>query len=71
MIRRIGNTEWEEIKQSVDQGMKEILGLGDYGQKITDVTKKYLSIIWKKRKLNNKEHKHNSSEKQTTENSET
>ena len=33
MIRRIGKRKWEEIKQSEDKGMKEILGLGDYGQK--------------------------------------
>ena len=51
--------------------MKEILGLGDYGQKITDITKKYLNIIWKKRKLNDKGQKHNRSENQNTENSET
>ena len=43
--------------------MKEILGLGDYGQKITDITKKYLNTIWKKRKLNNKGQKHNRAEK--------
>ena len=28
---RIGNREWETIKQSEDKGMKEILGLGNYG----------------------------------------
>ena len=50
-------------KQSADKGMKEILGLGDYGQKITDITKKYPNIIWKKRKLKNKGQKHNISEK--------
>ena len=36
---KIWNREWEEIKQSEDKGMKEILGLGDYGQKTTDITK--------------------------------
>ena len=34
--------------------MKELLVLGDYGQKITDIIKKYLNTTWKKRKLNNK-----------------
>ena len=34
-----------------DKGMKEILRLGDYGQKIMDITKKYLNTIWKKRKM--------------------
>ena len=33
----IGNREWETIKQREDKGMKEILGLGDYGQKMTDI----------------------------------
>ena len=33
MTKRIGNREWEEIKQSEDKGMKEILGLGDSGQR--------------------------------------
>ena len=51
--------------------MKEILGLGDYGQKIMDITKKYLNTIWKKRKLNNKGQKHNKAEKQNIENFET
>ena len=37
-IIRIGNRAWEEMKQSEDKGMKEILGLGDYGQKTTDIT---------------------------------
>ena len=36
MIKRIGNREWEEINQIENKGMKEILGLGDYGQKTTD-----------------------------------
>ena len=45
--RIIGNREWETIKQREDKGMKEILGLGDYGQKMTDITKKYLDTIWK------------------------
>ena len=47
--------------------MKEILELGDYGQKMTDITKKYLSTILKKRKLNNKGHKNNKTEKQKEE----
>ena len=47
--------------------MKEILRLGDYGQKITDITKKYLNTIWKKRKLNSNGQKHKA-EKQHTEN---
>ena len=38
--------EWEAIKQSEDKGMKEILGLEDYGQKMTDITKEYLNTIW-------------------------
>ena len=66
----IGNREWEAIKQSEDKGMKEILGLGDYGQKMTDITKKYLNTIWKKRKLNKKGQK-NRAENQNTENLET
>ena len=33
--------EWESIKQSEDKGMKEIFGLEDYGQKMTDITKEY------------------------------
>ena len=37
--------EWEAIKQSDDKGMKEILGLEDYGQKMTDITKEYLNTI--------------------------
>ena len=47
--------------------MKEILRSGDYGQKITDITKKYLNTIWKKRKLNSIGQKHKA-EKQQTEN---
>ena len=35
---------------SEDKGMKEILGLGDCGQKIT-LTKKYLNIIWKNEEI--------------------
>ena len=62
MIKRIGTREWEEIKQSEDKGMKEILGLGDYGQKTTDITKKYLNTIWQKRLLTNKGQKNNISE---------
>ena len=46
---RIGNREWEEIKQSEDKGMREILGLGDYGQKTTDITKKYLNTSYLER----------------------
>ena len=38
MIRRLG-TEWEEIKQSEDKGMKEKVGLGDSGHKTIDITK--------------------------------
>ena len=49
--------------------MKEILGLEDYGQKMTDI-KKYLNTIWKKRKLNKKGQK-NRAENQNTENLET
>ena len=66
VIRSVGNREWEEIKQSEDKEMKEILGLWDYGQKMTDITKKYLNTIWKKRKLNNKGHKHNIEQKNKT-----
>ena len=51
--------------------MKEILGLRDYGQKMTDITKKYLNTIWKKRKLNKKGQKNNRAENQNTENLET
>ena len=43
--------------------MKEILGLGDYGQKMTDITKKYIATIWKKRKLNKKGQENNRAEK--------
>ena len=50
--RTIGEREREIIKQGEDKGMKEILGLGDGGHKMTDVTKKYLATIWRKRKLN-------------------
>ena len=71
VIRTIGNREWEAIKQSEDKGMKEILGLGDYGQKMTDITKKYLNTIWKKRKLNNKGQKNIEQRNKTTENLET
>ena len=56
-------------KKSEDKGMKEILRLGDYGKKITDITK-YLNTIWKKRKLNSNGQKHKA-EKQHTENFET
>ena len=62
--------EWEAIKQSEDKGMKEILGLEDYGQKMTDITKEYLNTIWIKRKLNKKGQK-NRAENQNTENLET
>ena len=54
MITKIGNREWEETKQSEDKGITEILGLGKYGKKVTDVTKKYLSSIWTKRNKTNK-----------------
>ena len=37
--RSIGEREWEIIKQGEDKGMKEILGLGDGGHKMTDITK--------------------------------
>ena len=50
--------------------MKEILRLGDYGKKITDITKKHLNTIWKKRKLNSNGQKHKA-EKQHTQNFET
>ena len=33
------------MKQSEDKGMKAILGLGDYGQKIMDITKIYPNTI--------------------------
>ena len=59
MIRRIGNREWEEIKKGRRKGYKEILELGDNGQKTTDITKKYLNTIWKKTKLTNKGQKIN------------
>ena len=59
--------EWEAIKQSEDKGMKEILGLEDYGQKMTDITKEYLNTIWIRRKLNKKGQK-NRAENQNTEN---
>ena len=62
--------EWEAIKQSEDKGMKEILGLEGYGQKMTDITKEYLHTIWIKRKLNKKGQK-NRAENQNTENLET
>ena len=68
VVRSIGTREWEAIKQSEDKGMKEILGLGDYGQKMTDITQKYLNTIWKKIKLNNKGQKNNRAENQNTEN---
>ena len=47
MIKRIGNREWEEIKQSEDMGMKEILELGTTDRK-QDIAKKYLNTVWKK-----------------------
>ena len=71
VIRSIRNSEWEEIKQSEDKRMKKILGLGDYEQKMMDITKNYLNTIWKKRKLNNMGQKHNRAGKQNTENFET
>ena len=60
--RTIGDREWETIKQGEDKGMEEILGLGDYGRKMTDIAKKYLATIWKKRKLNKKGQKNNRAE---------
>ena len=60
--RTIGDREWETIKQGEDKGMKEILGLGDCGRKMTDKTKKYLATIWRKRKLNKKGQKNNRAE---------
>ena len=71
VIRSIGNREWEAIKQSEDKRMKEILGLGDYGRKMTDITTKYPNTICKKRKLNNKGQNNNRAEKQNTDNFET
>ena len=71
MKRIIRNREWEAIKQREDKGMKEILGLGDYGQKMTDITKKCLDTIWKKRKLNKKGQKNNRAENKSTKNMET
>ena len=71
MKRTIGDREWETIKQGEDKGMKEILGLGDYGWKMTDITKKYLATIWKKRKLNKKEQKNNRAENENIKNLET
>ena len=65
--RDMEDREWEAIKQSEDTGMKEILGLEDYGQKMTDITKEYLNTIWIKRKLNKKGQK-NRAENQNTEN---
>ena len=52
--RTIGDREWETIKQWEDKGMKEILGLGDYGRKMADITKKYLVTIWKKEEIEQK-----------------
>ena len=62
MKRSIGEREWEIIKQGEDKGMKEILGLGDGGHKMTDITKKYLAAIWRKRKLNHKGQKNYTAE---------
>ena len=69
--RTIGDREWETIKQGEDKGMKEILGLGDYGRKMMDITKKYLATIWKKRKLNKKGQKNNRAENKNIKNLET
>ena len=51
--------------------MKEILGLGDCGRKMTDITKKYLATIWRKRKLNKKGQKNNRAENKNIKNLET
>ena len=59
MNKRIGGREWETIKQSEDKGRKQILGLRDYGRKVTDATKEYLKNIWKNRQGGNKEQKQN------------
>ena len=59
MNKRIGGREWETIKQSEDKGRKQILGLRDYGRKVTDATKEYLENIRKNRQGGNKEQKQN------------
>ena len=69
--RTIGDREWETIKQGEDKGMKEILGLGDCGRKMTDITKKYLATIWRKRKLNKNGQKNNRAENKNIKNLET
>ena len=69
--RTIGDREWETIKQGEDKGMKEILGLGDCGRKMTDITKKYLATIWRKRKLNKKGQENNRAENKNVKNLET
>ena len=69
--RSIGEREWEIIKQGEDKGMKEILGLGDGGQKMTDITKKYLAAIWRKRNLNQKGQKNYTAENKNSKNLET
>ena len=51
--------------------MKEILGLGDGGLKMTDITKKYLAAIWRKRKLNKKGQKNYTAENKNSKNLET
>ena len=71
MKRTIGEREWEIIKQGEDKGMKEILGLGDGGQKMTDITKKYLAAIWRKRKRNKKGQKNYTAENKNSKNLET
>ena len=48
MVKRIGTENGKKWK-SEDKGTKEILGLEDYGQKTTDVTKKYLNTICKEK----------------------
>ena len=69
--RSIREREWEIIKQGEDKGMKEILGLGDGGHKMTDITKKYLAAIWRKRKLNQKGQKNRTAENKNSKSLET
>ena len=51
--------------------VKEILGLGDGGHKMTDITKKYLAAIWRKRKLNQKRQKNYTAENKNSKSLET
>ena len=71
MKRTIGERELEIIKQGEDKGMKEILGLGDGGQNMADITKKYLAAIWRKRKLNQKGQKNCTAENKNSKKLET